>query len=173
MRIFVGGVHGAGKSTLCSVYASLYPDWTYKSASTLITEALGRRNWTANKRVGDVESNQQALVDALSDPKYKEKLILSGHFALLNKQGRCVSVATDVFACLNLTAVILLDAIPELVLPRLRSQGLEITLEEIKTLAHEEKAKAQLVCSRLDLPLKILQHPSLHKFEQAVSSLVS
>ena len=87
MNIFVAGIHGVGKTYLAS-HAASGSGMTHTSASKLIKEERGQATWSADKRVAEVDANQQALAKAIR--RHNElgiKLLLDGHFVLLNNAG--------------------------------------------------------------------------------------
>src|SRR5262249_1164106 len=83
--IFVGGIHGVGKTTYCEKLSS---DLNLKhySASDLIKEV--KRTNSVHKNVKNIPQNQDILLDAIDKCFYENKwYILDGHFCLLNEQG--------------------------------------------------------------------------------------
>jgi adenylate kinase len=57
MTIFIAGIHGVGKTYLAKQAASEM-GLKYATASQLIREERGHASWDSNKRVDEVENNQ-------------------------------------------------------------------------------------------------------------------
>lgn len=174
MNIFVAGIHGVGKTYL----AAQLPDrigLMHTSASKLIREELTMPSWGTDKRVSDIDANQIALAAAVK--RYNDagtRLLLDGHFVLLNTQGEFSCLGTEVFRSLNLCGVVLIEADPYTVGARVRERdGQELSVEQMQEFIVTERMQAQLVCEELGIPLRILDAPSLDAFVQAVALLAS
>ena len=107
MNIFVAGVHGVGKTFLTSrLPADL--GLRHTSASKLIKEEATLQTWGVDKRVGDIEGNQLALTAAVRRHNTAgERLLLDGHFVLLDTVGNFVEIPVEVFRALQFQAVVL------------------------------------------------------------------
>lgn len=161
MNIFLGGVHGVGKSFL----ASQLPDELdiyHASASDLIKQELQQPNWGSDKMVGDAAGNQALLAAAVNrENDCGVRLLLDGHFVLKNNQGEYIYLGSDVFSSLNLKAVILLEAPPQVVRDRIsKRDDRDEDIESIKRFLEAERSQAQKVCSALKIPLEILIEPT-------------
>lgn len=169
MNVFIAGIHGVGKSYLASC-AALKISMVHTSASKLIKQERTLVTWNDDKRVSDVDANQCALVAAVR--RHNEggvRLLLDGHFVLLNDSGEMIRLNEDVFAELNLKRVILIEAEPKIVAQRivLRDQR-QVTLDHLKSFLLAEREQAESVCEKLDIPLAILSSPSEEEFMTAV-----
>ena len=98
--VFVGGIHGVGKSTLCKQLCLDF-NFKYLSASELI-------KWTEinedakNKKVKDIASTQNRLLNGLLENVENDKrYILDGHFCLLNAEGITSRVPLSLFENIN------------------------------------------------------------------------
>ena len=65
MIVFVGGIHGVGKTYLGEPVAKTL-GVRHATASQLIREERGLQSWGSDKRVSDINDNQRALVSAMS-----------------------------------------------------------------------------------------------------------
>lgn len=103
--LFVGGIHGVGKSTICQ--RALAPlGYQCETASSLIA-AHGLRI-DSDKRVGNIADNQTALLEQLqSTRKQYSRLVLDGHFTLISKQGNIEPIEPNVFKAMNPSRLIL------------------------------------------------------------------
>jgi adenylate kinase len=157
LNIFLAGIHGVGKTFLA---AQLPRELgiTHTSASKLIREELARPNWGTDKRVGDVDSNQIALVQAVR--RHNEngaRLLLDGHFVLLDSVGNYVYLEVGVFRSLNLQAAVLLEAPPDIIAERIHLRdGREVAIADIERFAEAERIHAKDVCDCLGIDLVVL-----------------
>lgn len=172
MNIFVAGIHGVGKTYLAS-RASLSAGMTHTSASMLIKEERTLSTWTTDKRVTDVGANQRALAAAIQ--RHNElgtRLLLDGHFVLLDATGEMVRLETDVFTALNLIGVILVEADPHTVAQRIDERDKrQVPVDHLQAFMKAERDQAQKVCTELHIPLTLLVSPSPEKFTISVNNL--
>ncbi|MEP7297604.1 MAG: ATP-binding protein [Burkholderiales bacterium] len=171
MNIFLAGIHGVGKTYL----AERLPTGgglLHTSASKLIKEERALPGWSADKHVSDVDENQVALAKAVRRNNASgAALLLDGHFVLLDKEGLFVLLGVEVFETLNLRAVVLVEAQPEVVASRVRHRdGLDRLPEWLAEFTAKERAQAELVCGQLQLPLRVLASPSESDFAAAVAA---
>lgn len=169
MIIFVGGIHGAGKTYL-GAPAALQLGIRHATASQLIREERGLQTWGADKRVAGIDENQAALVSATTRLRAEgQRLLLDGHFVLRETNGSFSEVDIQVFRDLQIGAVLLLETELNIVLNRLRERGDHSWSEsELRLLADYEEAHARRVSSELCLPLRHLVSPTREEFVSAL-----
>ena len=151
LRLFVGGVHGAGKGSLCKQLVD-YLIGEYVSASQLL-------HWnTKCKQVKDVSYNQELLTELLQKhTQHDVDYVIDGHFALWNKNNECEVVPLETFVRLKLSAIIIVTCASELVQKRLKFRDSIIyKLEDIKALQSLEEKQAKVVAQTLGIPLMIV-----------------
>lgn len=151
LRIFVGGVHGAGKGQLCRQLVNHFIG-EYVSASQLL-------NWNSKyKHVKNVSYNQDVLTELLQKhTQHDTNYVIDGHFALWNKDYKCEVVPVKTFAPLNLSTIIIVKCASELIQKRLEFRdGISYKLEDIKTLQLSEEEQAKTVAESLGVPLVIV-----------------
>lgn len=165
MNIFIAGGHGVGKTFLTG-RLQLPSGMFATSASKLIKEERGQANWNVDKRVAEVDENQVALASAVR--RHNDagtRLLLDGHFVLLDAEGALIPLSAEVFATLNLSGVILLQAHADVVAQRiLERDGREADLSEITAVAAAEQAQANQVCCELGLTMVTMPSPRLEEF---------
>lgn len=113
--VFVGGVHGVGKSTFVNSIREKCPNMECLSCSTIL-------KWEnpANKEVKDVSETQNTLLSNLSYFIDQDKsYILDGHFCLLTEQGGIESVPIDVFEAISPSMIVVLEEKPTIICQRL------------------------------------------------------
>lgn len=169
MNIFVAGIHGVGKTYLAKRLPS-DSGLMHTSASTLIKEELALPEWTPDKRVADVDENQVALAKAVARHNAGgTALLLDGHFVLLGRDGQFVPLGVDVFKALNLSAIVLIEALPDVVAGRVTLRD-ELHRDPVwlTDFMAQERTQAELVCADLKLPLTVLESPNDADFASAV-----
>lgn len=97
--IFIGGIHGVGKSTLCKKLISELKIPHY-SASELITRAQ-KGLYTKNKTVKNVTKNQDVLLVALNEFVDEPCILLDGHFALFDAKQKVQQIPVETFASIE------------------------------------------------------------------------
>ncbi|MDO8990062.1 MAG: ATP-binding protein [Sideroxyarcus sp.] len=174
MNIFVAGVHGVGKTHLASRLPEAF-GMTHTSASKLIREERAMPNWGADKKVNDIDGNQAALATAVKRHNTAgTRLLLDGHFVLLNDQREFSRLEPTVFASLNLNGVILLEDAPQTIAQRIQER--DDRKEDIKHIAEfiaVERQQAETVCHILGIPLHVLNCPRTDTFCEAIMAITS
>lgn len=172
--LFVGGIHGSGKGTLCSKLAKLFA-LQHFSASQLIGWAEinidGR-----NKRVDDISHMQSRLLDGLNRIENNgQPIILDGHFTLIsNSDDSIKNVGLEVFKSINLLAVVVLTANAKEIKSRLRLRdGKDYSIELLESMQDKEVQHGHFVSESLDVPFLRITHDSIHKLEALVQKLIN
>lgn len=94
--IFMGGIHGVGKSTICKNLCHEL-NIEYLSASNLlkwseINEEL------SNKKVQSIPDTQDRLIEGLRNTVLKDKFyLLDGHYCLLNSDSKVLNIPLKTF----------------------------------------------------------------------------
>lgn len=171
MNIFVAGVHGVGKTYL----ASRLPEGVgliHTSASRLIQEERTMPSWGADKRVSDVDANQLALAGAVRRHNDAgRRLLLDGHFVLLDGEGAFKRLDATVFRSLNLDGTVLVEADAPTIAARIRERDhRDVDLAHTVEFMAEERAQARAVCEMLGIALLILESPSADAFAEAIAT---
>jgi adenylate kinase len=103
--VFVGGIHGSGKTTLSQALAVLVPA-AHLTAGGLIREAAEPGHVVTvgpqDKAVPNVDANQAVLLRGLAAYQARNAddlrvLLLDGHFTLMNASGEIEEVPLEVF----------------------------------------------------------------------------
>lgn len=173
MTIFIAGVHGVGKTCLAQQVAERL-GIRYATASQLIREERGYASWNSNKKVGEVDDNQAALVAAVNRIKDSgQLLLLDGHFVLRKAAGDHERLPEGVFHDLRCKSVVLLTCAPSIVLARLLERGDESWNEgEVALFAKSEADHAASICASLAIPLTVLESPTSKEFELEIAGLL-
>lgn len=151
--IFVGGIHGVGKTTFCNKVKNVLDIETY-SASTLI-EQEKNISFSKDKLATNINDNQDYLLNAIRKMDCDRKtFILDGHFCLLNKNGAVTRVDVNTFIKLRPIAIIVLTDNPsEIALRRKERDGVNQNANEIELFQNEEIKYAKEVTELLETKL--------------------
>lgn len=173
MNLFIGGIHGVGKTYLSNLLPADIK-LRHVTASSMIKEERLSINWDTKRRVtDDLRENQIGPVLAvrrLNDAGIR--LILDGHFVLLDARGGFFRVQLEVFESLSLDGAILIEAEPRAVAARiLKRDGVIRDEDWLATFMTEERRHGQAVCKALNIPLEILQSPQLDNFAVTVRKM--
>lgn len=173
MIIFLGGAHGVGKSYLATRVLSQL-EIEHLTASQLIREAKGYASWSEDRRAQDVDANQELLIAAVKRrAEATTHLVLDGHFVLRGADNQLLKLGSDVFAQLQVGAVILVEAPHDVVMERLGARsGTVPSLADIAALSLAEREHAEYVSSNLRVPFVCLQSPSGLAFADVVRALL-
>lgn len=174
--VFVGGIHGAGKSTLSRHLAGLLSA-THVTAGALIRQAKGVEPVTiseSSKVVPNVNANQARLLEGLRAYRHRVggPLILDGHFSLLESNGDVVAVPLSVYHAIAPAAVVLVEISHHTAYERLvRRDGVAPPLATISLLADRERTNAESVCAALGIPFLTAQGDEVpENVAQAIAS---
>jgi len=155
--VFLGGIHGVGKSTICN---EIFEGVGYQcvSASSLIS-AYGRKT-DLNKRVDHIEDNQLVLLEALNKAKAKNwRLLLDGHFTLINGQGEVEPIDVEVFRAMRPNQLILIKGKPDEIAERLQSRDKKSWSKSfLSKFQKAEEAHARYVAKSIGVPLRIISN---------------
>ncbi|PCK30041.1 ATP-binding protein [Pseudoalteromonas piscicida] len=152
--IFIGGIHGVGKSTLCNKLVSEF-NIPHYSASDLIKRAK-QGLFTKNKSVANVSKNQDVLLTALNEFVDDPCFLLDGHFALFDANHNVQLVPEETFLSIEPVAMCVLTCDVKVVLERIAARdGIQHDKSAYKELNNSELEHAKSVAERLDVPLFI------------------
>jgi adenylate kinase len=120
--IFIGGVHGVGKTTFCKPIA-LEVGFEHVTASLLIKERKASAINDKSKAVQSVDDNQKILIAAIDERRSKGKnLLIDGHFTLLTPAGKIALVDVLVFEKIAPTSIAVLTDAPEAIWSRIKQR---------------------------------------------------
>ena len=107
--VFIGGVHGVGKSTHCQ-HISERTGLQWFMASALIKAQMQSAIVMQLKTVADPIGNQELLLLGVRNCMRPDqgRALLDGHFTLLNADGEIVAIDIDVFVRLGLESIIVI-----------------------------------------------------------------
>lgn len=153
--IFISGIHGVGKSYFCNLVREQLHINAYQS-SKLIPERK-EEQFNKNKKVSDIDNNQNYLIQAIEELNMLGKpYLLDGHFCLQDEDGQIKRIAKQTYIDMQPQAMILLTEIPEIIVHRRKERdGLDVDIAATKQFQEEEKRYSQEVALELGIPLYI------------------
>ena len=156
--IFIGGVHGVGKSSVCAEVATEL-GLRVHSASAVIRAERGKLNPDQGKTVVDVDANQRLLVQGVRRHVAGSSgvQLLDGHFALRAATGNIECIGICVFEQIGIRHVVCFRDQPQSILERLALRdGYDGSLAAIADLQQAEIQHAKFVSRHLGVPVNIL-----------------
>ncbi|MDQ2108622.1 MULTISPECIES: ATP-binding protein [unclassified Vibrio] len=148
--IFISGIHGVGKGTLCRSLKELvgYPIY---ACSDLIKQNSSYIE--SCKIVSNAEKNQLALLAGLN--KITEKVILlDGHFCLIGKNEQVIELDYETFDAIKPAKIVNVTCDEAIVNKRLKARdGEALSLKTLRSLQIAECNRAQDFASSRSIPL--------------------
>ncbi len=157
--IFLGGVHGVGKSSMCSEAAQRI-GLTVFGASAIIRAERQVPSLDSRTAVRDVRGNQELLVQGVRKrvPESSGHFVLDGHFALRTLDGAIERIDPAVFVALGIDHFICIQDDPQAIVARLLDRdGAIHAVDEIADLQSEELDHAEYVSGKLTIQLDVIQ----------------
>ena len=151
--LFLAGIYGVGKSTLGETL-SQRQGIPFYSAGDLISQVNGE-TYGANKVVADKVGNQDILAIQINRLlKQYDRILLAGHFCIVNKHGEVDCLPQDAFKNLHLDKIILLEAEEEQILNHLSARDAKkYSPELVSALMQTEREMAHAVSAELNCPI--------------------
>lgn len=172
--VFVGGIHGVGKSHFSNKVSRLL-GVPILSASKLITHQQ-KRPAAIQKRVLDIPGNQDALIAAIeARPTVNGKFILDGHFCVLDSSDKIQKIQIETFQKLSPAAVVVLADNIDQIQKRLKIRDKRIFKKGmLNSLQEAELEHAKKVCNHLAIPMclmSVAQWRGIHISQNESASL--
>jgi adenylate kinase len=173
--VFVGGVHGVGKSTYCrDISERTGLQWFM--ASDLIKAEMQSAIPVGSKVVVDPIGNQELLLRGVRNrmSSYQVRAFLDGHFTLLNADGEIVAIDIDVFIRLGLERIIVIRDDAAAICSRLRERdGHDWSISKISAHQDAEINQAHEVATKLRIPILLIDAFDADALEKAVQVLAA
>lgn len=172
--IFVGGIHGVGKTYLCNQISNEYT-LPHFSASKLISE-LKNEEFKNNKLIEGIDKNQDYLVTAVNNLCIEnEWFLLDGHFCLLNKEGIITKVPPATFKHIRPKAVILLIDSIEKISERLALRDSKnYSADLLDTFQKTEVDYAREIANENNIPILVCQSTDdLNNINQFIKTFIN
>ena len=174
--IFVGGVHGVGKTTACENAQRLYKFDLY-SASKLLQEAPEYKTLLEHKSSNFFQKCQDIIVENFLNKTKATKsdvVIIDGHFSLFDSELRIISIDSHIFEILRVDHFICLyDDINEIE-QRLQTRNIKLmSPQNIIDLQMSEIGNAKDVANKLARPLSMISAADIESFHRIIEKYVA
>jgi adenylate kinase len=149
--IFIGGIHGVGKGTICKEIA-LKTDIVHLSSSQILKwEEISDSD---NKLVKNITSTQDRLIKGLKNLMKKDKkYILDGHFCLLNSKEVPTRIDEETFDQINPRAIaILIDDVVKIAVRLEVRDGKTYNIKILNELQQMEIQYAKYLSDKYSIP---------------------
>ncbi|MBY8290996.1 AAA family ATPase [Vibrio fluvialis] len=149
--IFVSGIHGVGKGTLCkSLKESLnYPTYSCSDLIKLNSEYI-----EMGKAVSNAEKNQIALLTGLEKIK-EDVIILDGHFCLVGREGQIIELGFETFDAIRPQKIINVTCDVAVVHQRLMDRdGTSLDMSVLQKLQQRESERTKEFAQTRLIPIK-------------------
>ena len=155
--IFIAGVYGVGKSTLCKNLESVVKIPSF-SAGDLISEINGEF-YGKNKVVKDKYNNQNILIIAVKNKLIQTpKILLAGHFCILNTKNEVEILPEFVYKEMPLSKIVLLEADVRRICENIQNRDNKAYPQKLlNDMTEKERRQAIKISSDLNIPL-IIHH---------------
>ena len=161
--LFIGGIHGAGKGTICRKICEQTKLIHLTASNVLKWDEISNVD---NKKVKDIPLTQARLIEGLR--KYendKNDYLLDGHFCLFNSHGDVEKIPIETFKEISPKLVIVVTAEAKIIQDRLRNR--DDTVYSSETLEHMQSAEvtyATEIASLLKVPFIEIKDCDLTEF---------
>ncbi|MGS2741547.1 ATP-binding protein [Sinomicrobium sp. M5D2P17] len=149
--IFIGGIHGVGKGTLCEELCERFNFQHLSSSEVLKWSEISDK---ANKRVKNFDSTQNRLINGLRKLIKKDaKYFLDGHFCLLDSKGKPQKISEETFYKIGPIAIIVLTCDIQTIIDRLENRdNQKYNPSLIEDMQNMEVEYAKEVSQKLNVP---------------------
>lgn len=153
--IFLGGIHGVGKTSLLALVKQEYNISVF-SASDLIANKKDFE-YVQNKNRTDIAGDQDILVQVIKDSIAERNYILDGHFCLLNSKGEVNRVPKQIFLELPIKKIFVLKAeISEIIQRLSKRDNKNYSYEEIRLFQESEIEYAEEIAYEKNIGLEVI-----------------
>ncbi len=149
--VFVGGIHGVGKGTICKAIAKECAIPHYSASQLLKWTEISTEQ---NKRVTDFDETQERLLKGIENTIQNNVLsLLDGHFILLNKEGIPEIIDEQIFIKIHPIAIGVVTKKPELIKEQLENRdNKEYDLNILMEMQRLELSHSKYISKKLKLP---------------------
>lgn len=153
--IFIGGIHGVGKGTICRSVSKKINIQHISASEVLKWDEISTKE---NKKVENLDNTQLRLLNGLNALIEEEfTYLLDGHYCLLNSEGKPEEISERTFELIGPKKLIVVFENSKEITNRLNNRdGVEYNLKTIENMQKMELKYAKYLSIKLDIPfLKI------------------
>lgn len=171
--IFVGGVHGVGKSAHCQLYSER-TGVSWFTASSLIEAERHASITQGSKAVVNPVGNQELLLRSVRKLMAADHpMLLDGHFTILDSGENIVPIDVGVFEQLGLKGIVLIQDQPGAICARLRERdGHDWSIHKVSLHQKAEIDHARIVAEMFHVQMLLIEAFDVGGFSKAVGSIL-
>ena len=154
--IFVGGIHGVGKTTYCKKLSEKL-NLPHYSCSQLISTF--KKLDSKNKLTSKIDENQNFLKLAIDKYiPYNSSYILDGHFCLINDKYEIKEIPEETFKNLGITKILLLINSPSNIIRNLKNRDKKDYSEDlVNKFQDKEISYSKIIAKSLNIDIQIIK----------------
>lgn len=155
--IFIGGIHGSGKGTICEALKKQI-DIIHLTASEVLK--WNELSTQQEKFVKNISATQNRLIINLNKIVQNNKTyLLDGHYCLLNKDGVPEKISIHTFEDIKPTKLILVTAKPQIIKERLKNRDAKTySIKLINEFQNLEINYAKEISKNLEIPILVINN---------------
>ena len=152
--IFIAGIHGVGKTFLCSKLSTDTGINHYSASELIKRTSKDQQADHTEKRVANVDKNQDILIRTIEQYLCDETVfLLDGHFCLLSKNSTAEPIPTEIFQQLSPVGILLMHSPIKTVIERLSNRdGKTYDPNTLSELQECELQHGRLIAQQLNTP---------------------
>jgi len=150
--VFVGGIHGAGKGTVCRLVCEQTGRLHLVASEVLKWNDI---SLSENKNVSNIADTQERLIRGLKNTIITgESYLLDGHFCLFDSNGNIEQVPLNTFGRIRPRFIAIVITYPVLIQQRLKERdGITYSLKTLSEMQEEESQHAKYIANIFGLDL--------------------
>lgn len=169
--IFIGGIHGVGKTSLCKDLATQH-EIPHFSASKLISNEK-EEVYSLNKLIPDIEQNQDLLSNSLNRLTISSWFLLDGHFCLLNQSSEITRIPYETFSRISPTIIIVLTDLIGSIQERFSQRdGYQFDSNLLESFQTAEIEYAREISNQLNIPFFVAQSGDSKRIHEIMSKII-
>lgn len=172
--IFLGGVHGVGKTSMCEGISEKF-GLKVISASAIIRAEREHPSPDSRTAVLNLGGNQGLLIRGVQRfvTDAPGNYLMDGHFALRTLAGKIEEIDASVFHSMDVNGLVCLVDDPQTIARRLAARdGEDHDVDAIAQLQAAELGSAESVSRNLGLRLTVVQAFDGHAFQECLRALL-
>ncbi|WP_417590955.1 ATP-binding protein [Owenweeksia hongkongensis] len=169
--IFIGGIHGVGKGTVCNLLCDRFKLEHFSASELLKWSEISSKT---NKKVQNIDQTQTRLLNGIERHITDNRLsILDGHLCLLNNFGVPEKVAEEVMIKISPQLIGVVTENLQVVKDRLEARdGVEYEISSLEEMQALEIAQGKKLANLLDINFVEIIGGDIINISQRIEALI-